>query len=121
MRSLATLAVDARESGVVVATLTGEVDLSNAASIGRELAGEVPNSAQAVVLDVSGLEHLDSAGVRMVFELARRLSARGQSLRVAMPEGTLVRRVLELTRLDAVAPLDPSVEAAVERAAEAGG
>ena len=39
--------------GVVVAHVTGEVDLANAARLGRALARAIPNDAMGVVIDLS--------------------------------------------------------------------
>ena len=72
---------------VVLASVRGEVDLSNALSVKRELLDAVPNTASALVLDLSETEHLDSSGVRLIFELAERLERRGQKLELVVPDG----------------------------------
>ena len=77
MTELANLDV-ASANGVVVATLSGEIDLSNAAQITRAVVGGVPNEAVGLVMDLSDVAYLDSAGVRMLAELERRLGWRSQ-------------------------------------------
>ncbi len=112
MTALEHLEVEQR-GGVVIARVSGEVDLSNAASVTDRLIEATPNSATALVLDLSGTQYLDSSGVRMLFELAQRLRNRGQELELVVPDDSNVRRVLLLTEVERVVPLSSSVEAAV--------
>jgi anti-anti-sigma factor len=97
----------------VLAHLEGEVDLSNAQSLKAELLTAVPNTVSSLVLDLSDTKHLDSSGIRLLFELTHRLESRGQKLRVVVPDGSFVRRILVLTEVHQVVPLFPSVDAAL--------
>ena len=99
----------AGDDGVVVASLSGEIDLSNAAEITDALLGGVPNDALGLVIDLSEVSYLDSAGVRMLAELDHRLGWRAQVLRVVAPEASRSRRVLEIAGLERVLSLDTSV------------
>jgi anti-anti-sigma factor len=98
---------------VMVAHVSGEVDLSNAGSVTERLVDAMPNSATGLVLDLSGTHYLDSSGVRMLFELAQRLRNRGQDLELVVPDESNVKRVLLLTEVERVVPMSSSVEAAV--------
>jgi anti-anti-sigma factor len=100
------------EDGVVVAGLTGEIDLSNAAEITSTLLRGVPNEALGLVIDLSEVSYLDSAGVRMLAELDHRLGWRAQVLRVVAPEASRSRRVLEIAGLERVLSIDITVDAA---------
>jgi anti-anti-sigma factor len=100
------------EDGIVIASLTGEIDLSNAAEITDALLGSVPNEALALVIDLSDVSYLDSAGVRMLAELDHRLGWRAQALRVVAPEASRSRRVLAIAGLERVLSITTSVEAA---------
>ena|SRR5688572_17539241 len=97
----------------VVAHVAGEVDLSNAHAVTERLLAAVPNTASALVLDMSDTSYLDSSGVRMIFELAQRLRHRGQALTLVVPESAIIRRVLVMTEVERVVPLSTSVEAAI--------
>jgi anti-anti-sigma factor len=99
----------AADDGVVVASLSGEIDLSNAAEITDALLGGVPNEALGLVIDLSEVSYLDSAGVRMLAELDHRLGWRAQVLRVVAPDASRSRRVLEIAGLERVLSLDTSV------------
>jgi anti-anti-sigma factor len=98
---------------VVLGRVRGEVDLSNVASVKEQLVEAVPNTAAALVLDLSSTEYLDSSGVRLIFELADRLASRGQRLELVVPDDSFVNRVLVLTEVHRVVPMSASVDAAL--------
>jgi len=104
-----------KRGDLVVARLSGEVDMTNAGWARDELARAVPNEASGLVVDLAETRYLDSAGIEVVFELARRLRRRRQSLALVVPEGSPLRRVLDITEVGSVAAIHPSLEAALER------
>lgn len=109
MNELAQLTVEHR-GAVVVGRIDGEIDISNAAEVGRSLAAAVPNGAAGLVLDLSGIRYLDSAGVRLLFRLAERLGTGQQAFRLVVPSGAPTLEVLELTGVPAVVPCDLTVD-----------
>ena len=70
---------------VVIAQVIGEVDLSNADMVEAAIVEATPNHALALILDVTGLGYLDSAGIHLVYKLREKLRARGQALRLVIP------------------------------------
>jgi anti-anti-sigma factor len=96
-----------------IAHVEGELDMSNCSYVRDELTRSIPGEVAGLVVDLGETTYLDSAGIELLFELARRLGRRRQQLRIAMPDGSPLRRVLELTDVRAVAPVHPTVEAAV--------
>jgi anti-anti-sigma factor len=115
MTDLAQLELSGEDEDVVVARLSGEVDLSNAAVVGDELTAAVPNSALGLVLDLTATEYLDSSGVHLVFELAERLRRRQQRLLIAVPASAPIRRILRIVELDDTVPVTAAVDEAVAR------
>ena len=113
MNELGSLAIDDGHGDVVVARLTGEVDLSNAAAVGAELAAAVPNHALGLVLDLVGTSYLDSSGVSLVFDLSDRLRKRQQQLRLVVPDGAPLRRVLGIVDPGGSLPVVEAVDTAV--------
>ncbi len=97
----------------IVARLGGELDMSNCSYVRDELTRSVPADCDGMVVDLSETVYLDSAAIELLFELARRLGRHRQDLRIAMPDASPLRRVLELTDVRAVAPVHPTVAAAV--------
>jgi anti-anti-sigma factor len=106
--------LDVSGDDVVIARLSGEVDLSNATDVGDQLSTSVPNTALGLVLDLTATTYLDSSGVHLVFDLAERLRTRQQQLRIVVPAGAPIRRVLRIVELGDTVPVLASVEEAVE-------
>jgi anti-sigma B factor antagonist len=107
---------------VPIAALEGEIDMANAEDLRDSMLEAVTNRAPGLVVDLTSTTYLDSAGIHVVFELARRLHARQQQLRVVVPAGATIRRVLTLTNVSAVAPMHERCDDAVaELVAQADG
>ena len=102
-----------RQGGAVVAHLSGEVDMTNAARVREELLVSVPNDALALVIDLDGCRYLDSAAIEVIFDLARRLGRRRQELKLVLPEGSPLSRVLSLTEVHSVAPVHETLDSAL--------
>ena len=103
------------EGGAVVATITGEVDISNAADLGSALEGVVPQRALGLVLDLSQATYIDSAGIHLLFRLGGRLTRRRQQLRVVVPDDAPIRKIVNLAGLGWTVPHDKNVPEAVSR------
>lgn len=95
---------------VVVAE--GELDLQAAAALAAALDEAIEAGKTQVVLDMSGVGFIDSTAVHVLVGGARELRQRLGTL-VLVCSDPNVRRLLELTRLDLVAPLYESREAAL--------
>ena len=102
------------QGDVVIARITGELDIAGAASTGERIQEAVPTSARALVVDLSELDFIDSSGVAMMFALARRLGSRRQELRVVAREGRPVARVLQIVEFDRAAPVRETLDEALE-------
>ncbi len=98
------------DGGVVVASVEGEIDSSNAAELRLALSERLPSTSSSLVLDLSDVTYLDSSGIHLLFDLGRRLAARRQQMRLVVPVQAPMRRVLELCAVDSVAPMDESLD-----------
>jgi anti-sigma B factor antagonist len=98
---------------VVVAHVTGELDIAGASRTGERIAQAVPTSAVGVVVDFTALEFIDSSGIAMLFGLCRTLGGRRQKLRVVAAPGGPIARVLEIVEFERAAPVFDDVEAAM--------
>ena len=112
MTTSAEIAVE-RRGELVVAHLSGEVDMTNASYVAEELAASVDNAPRGLVIDLAGTRYLDSAAIELLFDLSRRLRRRRQELRITLPSDSPLVRVLELTDVRSVAPIFDSLEAAL--------
>jgi anti-sigma B factor antagonist len=92
------------QDGVLVAVLSGEVDLSNAAALEDRIAAAAGEGVPLVV-DLTAVTFLDSAGVRLLDHL---VAARqpGTAIRTVAPPGSRVAFTLRLCgfRDELVAP-----------------
>ena len=104
--------IEEREN-VVVARVTGELDIAGASRTGDRIAEAVPTSVLGIVVDFSDLEFLDSSGIAMLFGLARMLGGRRQQLGVVAPSGGPIARVLEIVEFERAAPVHGELEPAV--------
>jgi anti-sigma B factor antagonist len=101
--------------GVVIATVTGEIDMSNANDLRGAILESTPNGALGLVLDFTKLTYIDSTGVHLLYRLGESLRARGQTLRVVIPTGSPASDALRLAgvqrHVDVVTELEEGVRA----------
>ena len=88
-----------REDETVVAVVTGEVDMSNAATVRQQIAESVTPDDDAVIVDLSELSFIDSAGLHSLIELGTALDERRQKLLLCLPPGSTIRRAIEIIGL----------------------
>ncbi|MFG0284536.1 MAG: STAS domain-containing protein [Phycisphaerales bacterium JB039] len=103
------------QGGVLVATIKSPtVSQYEADVIGRQLQAEAPGGAWRIVLDLSRVELLASAGLGMLVTLQRTAGEHNGRLIVtgAAPE-TL--NILKMTRLDRLIPVAKDVEAGLKK------
>lgn len=104
---MTTASVTASSQGPAVGiTITGEVDLDNAETVEVQLSEAIDNQAASVIIDLSDLTYLDSAGLRLLFALAARLEVLQIDLTVHAPPSSPARRVLELSGFANAATLE---------------
>jgi stage II sporulation protein AA (anti-sigma F factor antagonist) len=94
-------------AGAVSIAVTGPIDLASAPQVEAEIMAAVSNETAAVTLDLSAVDYLDSAGLRVVFRLTTRLAELRTGLEVVAPPGTISRRVIELSGYREVGTLRP--------------
>jgi stage II sporulation protein AA (anti-sigma F factor antagonist) len=102
-----------RLDGIVVARVVGEVDMSNADELRVALAAAMPNDAVGMVLDLTTVEYLDSAGIRMLYQLNEDIQARRRQFQVVIPSGSMAADVLRLAGVTEYIGAVETVEAAL--------
>ena len=113
---LATIAFEDAERATV-ATIRGEVDLSNADRLLDELMARVGVTPWLVV-DLSGCSYLDSAGLRVIARVEVRCRDAGSGLRLVVDRGSSIDRVLAMTHMDEVLTVDRLLRDALVAALE---
>jgi anti-anti-sigma factor len=98
---LARVVVEHPDDERIVASVHGDVDLSNAEDVGRMLGASARSASDRVlVVDLREVTYIDSQGLRVLHQLASRLDARGATLVVVAPRGSVAGDVLRLTGID---------------------
>jgi anti-sigma B factor antagonist len=118
---LADLELSSRD-GIIIARITGEIDMSNTTELRAAIIQATPNGALGVVLDLSDVDYVDSAGIHFLYRLGESLRTRGQTLRVVIPPDSAASDALRLAGItryvDAVEALDEGVQAVAAAASD---
>jgi anti-sigma B factor antagonist len=96
-------------AGWSVVRVIGEVDLASAPSM-RAALRALPADA-SVAVDLSDCSLIDSVGIGLLIGGARRVRDAGGRMVVVAPRGGLVRRMLDICRVDAVLDVASSSDA----------
>lgn len=108
------LSLETRNSGdVVIVHCQGRIVYRDEAAALSRVAGEALQGGSKLVLDLSGVSAMDSAGIGELALLQTWAQERNANLKCA-GANDLVRTLLDLTNLDSVVEVHPSVESAVE-------
>jgi anti-anti-sigma factor len=83
--------------GTVLVTLAGAVDLATVPQLESELVAAIGNQTSGLTLDLSDVDYLDSAGLRVLFRLTTRMAELRIPMEVVAPLGTISRRVIDLS------------------------
>lgn len=102
----------ARQDGIPVVAVTGEVDIATAPLVGAELARQLERSPATLVVDLREVTYFDSSGISVLLVAHRRAA----DLRV-IADQTVVLKPLRLSAMDTVFRIHPTVSAALERPA----
>jgi anti-anti-sigma factor len=97
--------VDRRSSGRVVVTVTGEIDLTNAAELDRGLDEAAASGSLDVVVDLSRVDYMDSQGLRVLQRLVKRHQEGALQVQLVSARGSVTGELLALTRLGDVVPV----------------
>jgi len=116
----ATLTSERRGDHVVV-SVSGELDVFNAAQMAGAIEAAVPPDAHGAVIDLSDVGFLDSTAIRKLFALTARLAERRQRVQVVSPEGSMVLRTLQLVEFSRAAPMNDTLEQALAQLDRGGG
>ena len=100
--------------GTMVLKLSGRVTLGRSSQeLEWEIDKLITEGTKHVILDVSQVDRIDSAGLGILALASGKARAGGGDLRVAGPQG-FVDQVIKMTKLESVFSVFPNVEAATE-------
>jgi len=104
----------AQRHKVLVARLAGELDFSNTKDIEAQIREAMTNDMVGLAVDLSVIRYIDSAGVKMLFDLVQNVEACRQGIGLILDETSPVRRLVEVTNLDDIASVFTSTDECVQ-------
>jgi anti-anti-sigma factor len=91
----------------------GRIDATNAAAAESEVLASLERAGPSVVIDLSQVAYLSSAGLRVLLVAAKSARGRGGKAVVVAPQ-TAVLEVLKMSGFDKIIPISVSIEAATQ-------
>ena len=98
-----------------VARVEGDLDLVSLPQVERELRAAATEftSQTLLAVDVTGVTYLNSAAIRLLYDLAEDLRARRRQLRLDMSSDAPLRALFRRLRFDTVIPVHDTVDDAI--------
>lgn len=96
--------------GPVVVHVSGELDMATSPQLEETIASAAP--VTRLVIDLTDCTFLDSAAIRLLTSTASEVRGTGGELALAVSDPGILR-VLEITAVDSLLPVHPTVEAAL--------
>ncbi len=106
------VSIEKREGQVAVVTPDGRLDLASASEFKQTLNDIVEAGDRILVVDLSNVSFVDSSGLGALISGMKATRLAGGDLRIARV-GEQARLILELTTLDKVIKIYPTVEEAL--------
>jgi anti-sigma B factor antagonist len=85
--------------GVPIAYLKEDLDAANASTVERRLAETIGPDALSLVVDLSHVRYVDSAGIDMLLRLSDRLDRRRSKLILIIPASSQLNRLVTIVGL----------------------
>jgi anti-sigma B factor antagonist len=102
-----------RHDGIPVVRPSGDIDAANAAALREQLADSMDHGADRLILDLSGVRYLDSAGIDMLFRLGELLRQRRATLLLVIAPDSNLARLADIVGLSRALTVHPSVDEAL--------
>jgi len=99
-------------AGWTVVNVYGELDVATAPDLRELLIRLVGSGSNRLVLDLEGVDFLDSTGLGTIIGALKRTRTNGGDLRLVSTQARIAR-LFAITRLDQALPLMPTLDAAV--------
>jgi anti-sigma B factor antagonist len=109
------LAEDDVDQRTHVIAVTGEIHVSTAPEFSRRLNAAIARGKTAVVLDLTGVEFIDSTGLSVLLNGLRRVTRQRGRMAIVCTNPTVLR-LFEITRLDSTFDIHATREEAIATA-----
>lgn len=84
------------EGNAIVAAVRGRVDTISAPAFEKGVVGALNGPEKLLVFDLSSLEYISSAGLRVILSAAKTLKGKGGEVRLAATSGS-VKKVFQIS------------------------
>lgn len=107
-----------RIDGVPIAHIHEDIDAANATATQQQLADVLGPDAASLIIDLSEIRYLDSAGIDMLLRLSNRLDHRRAELILVIPDSSQLKRLATLVGLSDAIAIHPNLSEALQEAAK---
>jgi anti-sigma B factor antagonist len=94
-----------RLDGTAIATLEGELDASSVSDVALRLRRIVETWSLRLVVDLTEVVYLDSAGINLLYAVGSELRARQQELHLVVVPGSPIERTLAIVGANRAFPV----------------
>ena len=108
------LSEDELDDETVVLRVAGEIHATTAPEFSERLNDAIASGKTGVVLDLTGVEFIDSTGLSVLLNGLRRVTRARGTMVLACANPTVLR-LFEITKLDSTFEILPTCEEAIER------
>ncbi len=111
--------LESKSGGALVLAIKGRVDAQSSAAAQQQILSLLDRGETRLVLDLSGLGYVSSAGLRVFMTAGKRLnSVKGKLAFCSLQEGT--SELFEIAGFTSLFPIFPTVEEAVREITKSG-
>ncbi len=108
------LAEEQHDAETRVIAVTGEIHVTTAPEFSERLKDAGAAGTRGVVIDLSGVEFIDSTGLSVLLNALRRVTRGGGRMSLVISNPTVLR-LFEITKLDSTFDIQSTREAALDR------
>lgn len=101
-----------KEGKAVIMTVRGRMDAITATEFDKEIGVIIGNREKLIIIDLSGLDYISSAGLRSMLSASKTLKGEGGNI-ILTSLKDVVREVFEISGFSAILPIYESVETAL--------
>lgn len=99
-------------AGWTIVSIYGELDVATAPTLRERLIALVGEGSHKLILDLEGVDFLDSTGLGTIISALKRVRTHGGDMRLVSTQPR-IKRLFDITGLDKAVPLLPSIDAAI--------
>ena len=101
-----------RQGDWSVLTVGGEIDIATAPRLREQLISLVNDQQYHLVIDMEGVEFIDSTGLGVLIGALKRVRAHDGDLQVVLTDSRILK-VFEITQLDTIFQIHPTLDSVV--------